>query len=177
MFAVVFEEEHWRRYWDDVLGKELRGDLVRAARAEEIATVKNMQVLVKVDRELCFRETGRPPIKLRWVDVNKGDADRPKYRSRIVAKEIKTHSRPDLFAATPPIEHIKYLISRVASSEREPRPTRLMVQDVKKAYFFAPATRNVYIELPPEDHQEGKVGLLLKSLYGTRDAALNWTNV
>ena len=50
-----------------------------------------------------------------------------------------------------------------------------MVQDVKKAYFFADATRKIYIELPPEDHEPGKVGLLKKSLYGTRDAALNWT--
>ena len=50
-----------------------------------------------------------------------------------------------------------------------------MVQDIRKAYFFAPATRKVYIELPPEDHEQGKVGLLMKSLYGTRDAALNWT--
>ena len=107
--------------------------------------------------------------------MNKGDNINPNYRSRIVAKEIKTHARPDLFAATPPIEHIKYLISRVASSQRQRRPTLLMVQDIKKAYFYAPATRRVFIELPPEDAEPGKVGLLQKSLYGTRDAALNWT--
>ena len=62
--------------------------MVRAARAEEMETVKKMKVWVKVDREQCFRDTGRPPIKLRWVDVNKGDADKPNYRSRIIAKEI-----------------------------------------------------------------------------------------
>ena len=80
--------------------------------------MKKMRVWVKVDREQCLRETGRPPIKLRRVDVNKGDKKKPNYRIRIVAKEIKTHNRPDLFAATPPIENIKYLISRVASSQR-----------------------------------------------------------
>ena len=88
---------------------------------------------------------------------------------------IRDSNRPDLFAATPPIENIKYLISRVASSQKGPKKTLLMVQDVKKAYFFAPATRRVFIELPPEDYEPGKVGLLKKSLYGTRDAALNWT--
>ena len=134
-----------------------------------------MKVWIKVDCEECFRETGKPPIKLRWVDINKGDNDRPNHRSRIVAKEIRTDSRPDLFAATPPVEHIKYLISRVASSQRSSRPTYLMVQDVKKAYFFADATRKLYVELPPEEYEQGRCGRLLKSLYGTRDAALNWT--
>lgn len=115
------------------------------------------------------------PIKLRWVDINKGDESKPIYRSRVVAKEIKTGRRPDLFAAAPPIEHLKYLILRVASSQRGSRPTRLMVQDVKKAYCFVEATRKIYIELPPEDAVPGKVGLRGKSLFGTCDAALNWT--
>ena len=73
VMAVEFEPDEWKRYWDDMSGKELRADLVEAARAEEIATVRKMRVWVKVDREQCLRETGRPPIKLRWVDVNKGD--------------------------------------------------------------------------------------------------------
>ena len=46
--------------------------------------------------------------------------------------------------------------------------------DIRRAYFHANAIRDVYIELPPEDHEEGKCGKLLKSLYGTRDAAQNW---
>ena len=40
----VFEDETWKRYWDDMSGKELRGDLVRAARAEEMETVRRMKV-------------------------------------------------------------------------------------------------------------------------------------
>ena len=54
-----------------------------------------------------------------------------------------------------------------------------MVQDVKKAYFFAPATRRVFVALPPEDTgpgEEGMCALLQKSLYGTRDAAMIWAN-
>ena len=49
-----------------------------------------------------------------------------------------------------------------------------MVQDVKEAYFYAPATRNVYVELPPERAQPGICAKLHKSFYGTRDAAFNW---
>ena len=50
--------------------------------------------------------------------------------------------------------------------------------DVKKAYFYAPATRRVFVALPQEDKLAGKedmCALLMRSLYGTRDAAYNWT--
>ena len=49
--------------------------------------------------------------------------------------------------------------------------------DVSMAYFHADAVRPVLIELPAEDYEEGdeyRVGVLQKSAYGTRDAALNW---
>ena len=41
-------------------------------------------------------------------------------------------------------------------------------------FFYAPAARDVYVELPPERAQSGMCAKLHKSLYGTRDAALNW---
>ena len=53
----------------------------------------------------------------------------------------------------------------------------MMSVDVKRAYFYAPARRPVYIEIPIEDYEDGDemmVGKLNLSLYGTRDAAQNW---
>ena len=51
-----------------------------------------------------------------------------------------------------------------------------MVNDVSWAYFYAPATRNLFIELPTEDDEAhaGEVGRLNVCLYGTRDAAKEW---
>jgi hypothetical protein len=46
--------------------------------------------------------------------------------------------------------------------------------DIKKAHLYAKATRDVYIDLPPGDEQEGMCGKLNYTLYGTRDAAHNW---
>ncbi len=46
--------------------------------------------------------------------------------------------------------------------------------DVKRAYFQANARRDVYVQLPDEDWEEGMCGKLVKSMYGTRDAARNW---
>ena len=65
----------------------------------------------KVPVEQCIQLSGRQPIGTRWVDVNKSDDSNPQYRSRLVAKEINTHKRDDLFAATPPLEAQKLLLS------------------------------------------------------------------
>ena len=69
---------------------------------------------------------------------------------------MATHKQPELFAATPPIEYIRYLVSRCASSQWSSRKTCLMIQDVKKAYFFAKATRRVFVALPWEDTKPGE---------------------
>ena len=50
-----------------------------------------------------------------------------------------------------------------------------MANDVRRAYFYAPAQRDLYIELPAEDLKGDKrvLGKLRLSPYGTRDAANN----
>ena len=112
-------------------------------------------------------------ISVRWIDINKGDSTAENYRSRLVAREIKTNGRPDLFAATPPLEALKVVLSLLTSNNRG---EKLMVNDVSRAYFCAPARRQVFVELPPEDKsgEEDLVGELNFSMYGTRDAAQNW---
>ena len=122
--------------------------------------------------------TGRGPVGGRWVDVNKGDSENPNYRSRYVGREFNCgDKRDDLFAATPPLEALKMLLSLAASQCARPRtkPHKLAFIDISKAYFHAPAQRLVYAQLPDEalePHERGKVcGRLNYSLYGTRDAA------
>ena len=40
----------------------------------------------KVSLKKCWERTGKAPIGVRWVGVNKGDKIHPEYRSRLVAK-------------------------------------------------------------------------------------------
>ena len=52
------------------------------------------------------------------------------------------------------------------------------IDDVSRAFFEAPAVRQVCVEIPeealtPEDKDQDMVGHLMMSLYGTRDAATN----
>ena len=104
-------EEGGEEAWDDVTGKRLRIDGVRRARNEEIIEFKKHGVYIKVPIEECYRVTGKAPLKIRWIDINKGDDDNEENRSRLVAKEIKRDKREDLFAATPPLEALKILLS------------------------------------------------------------------
>ena len=89
--------------------------------------------------------------------------------------ECKTHARPELHAPTPPLEALKVALSEIATGTRRGKVVALV--DVRRAYYYAPARRKVFVELPPEDHQPGDermCGLLRYSLYGSRDAAQNW---
>ena len=162
--------------FDDLTGDELKPALMKAARKEEILYFKEMGVYEKVDIEESFKITGKAPIAVRWVDVNKGDSISPKYRSRLVAKEFNTGVNHDLYAATPPSECLRLMLSMPASNRS--KDTTLMYADVSRAYFYAKAERPVYVKLPEEDMEpgdEGKCGRLKMSMYGTRDAALNWS--
>ena len=87
---------------------------------------------------------------------------------------IKSGDRPDLYAGTPPPEALKAIIPITASHSPE---FSLMHVDVSRAYFHAKAQRLVLVKLPAEDRSEkdkGEIGLLKRSMYGTRDAASNW---
>ena len=72
--------------FDDITGHELDPRLMTRARKEEIAYFKSMGVYEKVSVNECWGETGKAPIAVRWVDINKGDTQNPNYRSRLVAK-------------------------------------------------------------------------------------------
>jgi hypothetical protein len=166
--------------WDDVSGKTLCPKLVKKAREEEMKEFTKHGVYMKVPLEECYEVTGKDPIGTKWIDTNKGDESNPEIRSRLVAQEIKRDKRDDLFAATPPLEAIKMLLSLAVTEgvgytrNNERAGMKLEFIDVKRAYFHAPAKRDVYVRLPNEDAEKGKCGKLLKSMYGTRDAAQNW---
>eukprot|EP00973_Karenia_brevis_P028015 3857837-Karenia_brevis.AAC.1 len=82
---------------------------------------EKMGVYRKVPIQKCLDMTGKAPIGVRWIDVNKQDNEHPRYRSRLVAKEFRTHNDPELFAATPPLEVLKMIISIAATRDSRGR--------------------------------------------------------
>ena len=142
-----------------------------------VVYVAKMCVWVKVSRKAAATN-GWKGIPTRWIDINKGDVERPKYRSRLVAKEFNTGAAEGLFAATPPLEAMRLLLSVAATVEPggDAEECVVMINDVSRAFFEAAAPRPICVELPPEAREEGRalVAYLRKSLYGTRDAAANF---
>ena len=108
--------EQEEEFIDAAAGVLLNPEKVRKARVEELKWVKDEKIYDRVPRSECLAATGKEPISTKWVDINKGDDQRPLYRSRRVAREIKRRKQPgeqlsevELLAATPSVE-IFYLL-------------------------------------------------------------------
>ena len=187
----LVEEILAETFYDDLTGKELPAEGVKAARAEEVSVIRQMGVW-----EVIPRPANEKVIGTRWVDINKGDSAHLKLRSRLVAQELKRARGPqqpedqstwsDFFAAMPPLSSLRALFTLattrlIPNSRGKLSPVGsggevcLMFLDVKKAHFWSPVRRRLLVELPPEAGEgRDKVGLLKRSLYGTRDAPSNW---
>ena len=161
-------------------GAWLRTDLVQEARRVELDWIKRQGIYTKVPLEVCLQETKAKPISLRWIDTNKGDDERPYYRSRLVAREIKARQKvcdqlpmSQVFSAMPGLEAVKLLCSLMMSLQKSARgkPLKLASWDISRAHFYTESVRRVFVDLPAEDAEPGKCGLSLKTMYGTQDAS------
>ena len=86
-----------------------------------------------------------------------------------------------MFAATPPLETLRALISEAATVVKGKDEKVMMIADVSRAFFEADAKRKIAVKLPEEALEPGEdgksvVGILRKSLYGARGAAINFQN-
>ena len=162
--------------YDDISGKVLDGKLVEEAKQLELRYFRDMKVYDYVDRRE-IQATGGKLIGTKWVITNKGDAGSPDIRARLVGKEFRTEADDSPYASTPPLEALRCLLSSAATvdgGDKEPRG--VMVSDVRRAYFYAKATSDIFIEIPEQDSEKrpGQVVKLRLCLYGTRGAAVNW---
>ena len=173
-------EDLMEEFYDEASGAKLDPKLVKQSRKEELDWIHKEQVYVRVPAS----EVTGPLLQLKWLDLNKGDNECPKMRSRLVAKEIKRskplHEQlggPDTFSATPPIESVYSLMSTFVTKRAGNPRLRLASWDISRAHFMGKAARTIFVQLPNEDlvreEDEGQpmAGKLLKSMYGTQDAS------
>ena len=118
---------------DDVNDVELPIEKVREARKEEMGYMKNKTFKV-VKKSEAYRVTGKPPISTKWVDTDKSHGvGEMIVRSRWVARDFKTRGekdRGDLFSATPPLELIRYVISRQATNRADGRERKTLYIEI-----------------------------------------------
>ncbi len=134
--------------------------------------------------EDCYKDTGKPPIPVRWVKTNKGDKKDPKVRCRLVAKHLAAKyggkDMEDLFAAMPPFEMVKVVLVRsVQRRDRVKRARKIMFIDVSNAHLYAPVDlgTTAYVDLPPECSTPGIGGKLQYWLYGVRHHTVRKKNI
>lgn len=169
--------------FDDVIGEELDPTMVKQARAEEIRYYYEPKVVEKAPLEQCWRATGRALLKGRWIDIHKGDRDRPKYRSRWVATQFKQRDNDDRFAATPPTECLRILLSGLVTQDHcenpydTSNPTCLLFTDVPRAFFYAPVRHEIVGGMCDEAKtgvgDDQRCARLQMSMYGTKGPAQN----
>ena len=119
--------------------------------------IHNKQVWEKMTKQQAVA-MGCKVVGSRWVYVDKGDASKPDYRSRLVAKEINTGQEDGLYASTPPLEAMRWLLSEAATVEHQSdyQEKVMLVSDVSRAFFEAPATRKTAVTLPEEALSESE---------------------
>jgi hypothetical protein len=153
---------------DEYTGETLDPKLVAEGMREELKYFKGKEVWQVVPRA---QAQGKRIVGTRWVCCNKGDHKKPDVRCRLVCQEVKTYQSEEFYAATPPGETLKLILSFAAECES----LQISLVDISRAYFNAWIGREVFVELPPQaGYDKGKVGLLRKCMYGTRDAAQGW---
>ena len=111
----IMEEDGWE--WDDVHGGEIDKAEVEAARQEEFKHMQMRGIWEVVPVQDCWAKTGGSPTTVKWVDTQKATG----MRSRLVARGFKgkDRDREDLFAATPPLEAKRMLMSKAVEQGRK----------------------------------------------------------
>ena len=160
--------------WGDVTNAPLNPVLTRKAREVEMPNFEGLGVYERVPRSHQVARGGNI-IGVRWVDVNKGDTTEPDYRSRLVGREFAVGRDDALYAATPPLKALGLIFSHAATIPDDGPKRTIMINDVRRAYFYGQIQRDVYIELPKEDDKRG-TGMLGKfrlCFYGSKRLARN----
>ena len=126
--------EYYEEIYDAITCVRLDPALVVKARNTEIRFLVDELNAYKYDSvDNCLKTTGKRPIPVKWVDVNKRDAQRSEVRSRLAVAETK-HMTTQTFSATPPHEAL-----------------RLLVSFATRAHPHCTTRRQVWVHLPAED--------------------------
>lgn len=149
---------------------------LQAARKSEVMGFADMEVYDVVDKSEIQKAESHILVGARCVITNKGTFEQPQIKARRVAQEFANKAMKGyLFAGTPNLASLKYIVSRCAMCDSKGGGgMAMLLLDVKSAFLDGDAQRNIFIRFPPEEERGGpeKGACLVKAMYGTRDAPL-----
>ena len=98
-----------------------------------------------------------------WLDSQKRPGP---VRSRLVVNQVAgANKREDVFAATPPLAAMRFILSCAALRGHG---RCLGLWDVSGAFFHATIEEDVFIRLPKNMRKDKTIWRLLKAMYGTQ---------
>ena len=166
--------EDYEEIHDAITGARLDPSVV--ANAEMRFLVDQLGACKYDSVDNCLKTTGKRPIPVKWVDVNRGDAQSLEVRSRLAVAE--TRQRTALSEATRRRSRQRLLVSFVMSPHDKDEKSRvLMFIDITRAHPLCTMRRQAWVQLLAEDPrstEEGVCGMLLRCIYGMRDASMNF---
>ena len=109
-------------FYDDLTKQQLPTQLVKAARRTELDYFEAKNVWTRACMAEAEPISGRSPITVMWVDVNKGDDDCPDIRSRLVARQIRGANEDPMLAPTPPLEALLTFLNYCAADMDGEKP-------------------------------------------------------
>ena len=116
--------------WGDVSNAELVPKFVREARKLKMDYFKKLGIYERVPRSHQVH-TGGNIIRVRCVDMNKGDATDINYRSRLVGREFNVGRDDALYAATPPLEALRVVSCHAGTHSHSGSRRSVVVNDVR----------------------------------------------
>ena len=142
-------------YYDNVTSASLPSKMCEEAMQLEIKYMKEMNVYTPCEHE-TVKGQDLTPVGTRWIFTNKGDTEHPFIRARLIALKTTKTTKMDLtdtsmiFAATPPVEGIRFLLPRAMTSEKKKNPKDELVKaffDISIAHFHSLVRRKVAIRM------------------------------
>ena len=133
-------QEEWEAE-DDFKGGPLDPHEVKIARQMEIQYVWNREVYEYSTEAESRTRTGRNPVGLNSIDTNKGSAEAPRYRSRLVCTEVRHEGVEPIFSATPPLETLRILLGNACQEDvfHVEDPFLVSTTDVSRGHFCSDA--------------------------------------
>lgn len=143
----------------------LKDENWRPAVKDEYGSLTDMQTWKLVDKPKDVK-----PLTCRWIFIKKGDG---KYKARFVARGFQQREDQDYFEIFSPVaRHVSIrLLLSIAASEK----MSVIIFDVKTAFLHGKLKKTIYMnQTEGFDDKTGRVCLLNKSIYGLKQALIEW---
>ena len=114
---------------------------VKTTRQKEIQYLWDMEVYENSTEAESTDTNGTQPSWPQMIGTNKGSAEAPRHRSRLVCTEVRHKGVEPIFSATPLLETLRVLPCVVCQEDvfRVEDPFLISISDVGRAHFCADA--------------------------------------